>query len=70
MNIIVRYDASVELFIIHDTENYIRKYSIGSNPLRLPLNKGRDKPAPPLLRGGWEGFKSVMNYENLNNQEI
>ncbi|MDO9012656.1 MAG: SNF2-related protein [Gallionella sp.] len=27
------------------------------NPLQLPLIRGRAKPAPPLTRGGWEGFE-------------
>jgi hypothetical protein len=44
-----------------------RNCSIGSNPLRLPLDRGRDKLAPPLLRGGWEGFESVMICEKINN---
>jgi magnesium-transporting ATPase (P-type) len=26
------------------------------NPLQLPLVRGREEPAPPLTRGGWEGF--------------
>ena len=26
------------------------------NPLQLPLVRGRAEPAPPLTRGGWEGF--------------
>ena len=62
-----------------------RNCSIGSNPLRLPVNRGRDKLAPPLLeagsqqscgvpnsiplagvRGGWEGFESVMTYEKID----
>jgi len=30
--------------------------SSGSNPLQLPLVRGRAKPAPPLTRGGWEGL--------------
>jgi hypothetical protein len=30
-------------------------------------NRGRDKRAPPLLRGGWEGLSSVMIYEKINN---
>jgi hypothetical protein len=34
----------------------------------LPLAGGRDKLAPPLLRGGWEGFKSDMIYGKINNQ--
>jgi len=42
-----------------------RNYLIGSNPLRLPLDMGRDKLAPPLLRGGWEGFESVMIYGKI-----
>jgi hypothetical protein len=50
----------------YTTMNY-RNCSIGSNPLRLPLNRGRDKLAPPLLRGGWEGFESDMIYEKINN---
>ena len=29
-------------------------------------NRGRDGRAPPLLRGGWEGFGSVMIYEKIN----
>jgi Cu(I)/Ag(I) efflux system membrane protein CusA/SilA len=32
---------------------------IEPNPLQLPLNRGRANLAPPLSRGGWEGFKSV-----------
>jgi len=47
-----------------------RKCSIGSNPLQLPLDRGRDRLAPPLLRGGWEGFESVMIYGNINNSAI
>jgi len=27
------------------------------NPLQLPLVRGRAQSAPPLTRGGWEGFK-------------
>jgi EAL domain-containing protein (putative c-di-GMP-specific phosphodiesterase class I) len=27
------------------------------NPLQLPLVRGRAEPAPPLTRGGWEGFE-------------
>ncbi|NOU01505.1 MAG: DEAD/DEAH box helicase family protein [Gallionella sp.] len=27
------------------------------NPLQLPLVMGRAEPAPPLTRGGWEGFE-------------
>jgi hypothetical protein len=30
-------------------------------------NRGREKLAPPLIRGGWEGFKSVMIYGKINN---
>jgi len=52
----------IELFIIHDIKNINGNCSFGSNPLRLPLDRGRDKLAPPLLRGGWEGFSSVMIY--------
>ncbi len=33
-----------------------RMNSIGLNPLQLPLVRGRAQPAPPLTRGGWEGF--------------
>src|SRR3990170_8926519 len=33
-------------------------YSSGLNPLQLPLVRGRANPAPPLTRGGWEGFGS------------
>jgi hypothetical protein len=50
----------------HMTMMY-RNYSIGSNPLQLPLDRGRDNFAPPLLRGGWEGFKNIMIYGNINN---
>jgi type I restriction enzyme R subunit len=28
-----------------------------TNPLQLPLVRGRAEQAPPLTRGGWEGFK-------------
>jgi Fe-S oxidoreductase len=35
--------------------------SSGSNPLQLPLLRGRAEPAPPLRRGGWEGFAPVIN---------
>jgi putative two-component system hydrogenase maturation factor HypX/HoxX len=31
---------------------------VGSNPLQLPLVRGRAEDAPPLTRGGWEGFRS------------
>jgi len=27
------------------------------NPLQLPLDRGRAHLAPPLSRGGWEGFE-------------
>ena len=30
---------------------------LDANPLQLPLDRGRAKPAPPLIRGGWEGFE-------------
>jgi hypothetical protein len=59
------------------------------NPLRLPLDRGRDKLAPPQLeegaqqscgiptsipfagvRGGREGFKSVMIYGKINNPHL
>ena len=29
------------------------------NPLQLPLVRGRAKLAPPLIRGGWEGFEPI-----------
>ena len=29
-----------------------------TNPLQLPLDRGRTQSTPPLLRGGWEGFKA------------
>jgi len=36
------------------------------NPLQLPLVRGRANLAPPLTRGGWEGFElngfSVINW--------
>jgi hypothetical protein len=48
-------------------ENFNLNCSFGSNPLRLPLDRGRDKLAPPLLRGGREGFKIVMIYGKINN---
>jgi 23S rRNA (adenine2503-C2)-methyltransferase len=32
-------------------------YSSGSNPLQLPLVRGRAESAPPLTRGGWEGLR-------------
>jgi hypothetical protein len=32
--------------------------SLGSNPLQLPLIRGRADSAPPLIRGGREGFGS------------
>jgi len=57
----------IELFIIHDVNNFNENFSRVSNPLRLPLNMGRDRHAPPLLRGGWEGFSSVVIYEKINN---
>ena len=31
--------------------------AIEPNPLQLPLVRGRAEPAPPLTRGGWEGFE-------------
>jgi hypothetical protein len=31
-------------------------FLLGSNPLQLPLIRGRAELAPPLKRGGWEGF--------------
>ena len=30
---------------------------LDQNPLQLPLVRGRARPAPPLTRGGWEGFE-------------
>jgi coniferyl-aldehyde dehydrogenase len=30
---------------------------LAPNPLQLPLVRGSAEPAPPLTRGGWEGFK-------------
>ena len=60
-----------------------RNFSVGSNPLRLPLVRasaariacltqfrGRVKHAHPLLCGGWEGFESVMIYGKLNNFQV
>jgi len=60
----------IELFIIHDIKNFNENCSLGSNPLRLPLDRGRDKLAPPLLRGGWEGFSGVMIYEKINSNNF
>jgi len=41
----------------------------GSNPLQLPLVRGRAELAPPLIRGGWEGLggggKREMQSSNL-----
>ena len=31
--------------------------SLEPNSLQLPLVRGRAEPAPPLTRGGWEGFE-------------
>jgi hypothetical protein len=31
--------------------------SLEPNPLQLPLVRGRANLAPPLTRGGWEGFE-------------
>ena len=33
-----------------------KQQSLNPNPLQLPLVRGRAKAAPPLTRGGWEGF--------------
>jgi 23S rRNA (adenine2503-C2)-methyltransferase len=35
----------------------------GSNPLQLPLVRGRAESAPPLTRGGWEGLGRWGNRE-------
>ena len=35
----------------------VKQQSLGSNPLQLPLVRGRAKAAPPLTRGGREGFE-------------
>jgi len=43
-------------------KNFNGNFSLGSNSLQLPLHRGRDELAPPLLRGGREGFKSVAAY--------
>jgi uncharacterized protein len=32
-----------------------------SNPLQLPLVRGRAESTPPLTRGGWEGFESMTS---------
>jgi hypothetical protein len=52
----------IELLTIHDMKNFNGNFSLGSNSLQLPLHRGRDELAPPLLRGGREGFKSVAAY--------
>ncbi len=31
--------------------------ALNPNPLQLPLVRGRARPAPPMTRGGWEGFE-------------
>ncbi len=41
---------------IHDATN--PNNSFEPNPLQPPLNRGREGLAPPLSRGGWEGFSS------------
>jgi SagB-type dehydrogenase family enzyme len=40
---------------IHDATN--QDISLELNPLQLPLDRGRENLAPPLSRGGWEGFE-------------
>ncbi len=37
---------------------FISILALISNPLQLPLVRGRAEPAPPLTRGGWEGLVS------------
>jgi 23S rRNA (adenine2503-C2)-methyltransferase len=37
--------------------------SSGSNPLQLPLVRGRAESAPPLTRGGWEGLRRESGRE-------
>jgi 23S rRNA (adenine2503-C2)-methyltransferase len=37
--------------------------SLDSNPLQLPLVRGRAESAPPLTRGGWEGLGRGGNRE-------
>ena len=39
--------------------------SLKTNPLQLPLNRGRAEFAPPLSRGGWEGFNTPPYLTNL-----
>ena len=55
-------------------DNEFINFSIDLNPLLLPLDRGRDKHAPPSelvlagmgvlcptrIRGGWEGFNNVV----------
>jgi len=59
---------TIELNVNHGIENFNENCSLGSNPLRLPHSKRSENIAPPLLRGGWEGFRSVMVFENINNK--
>ena len=40
---------------IHDATN--PNNPLEPNPLQLPLDRGREGLAPPLSRGGWEGFE-------------
>jgi hypothetical protein len=47
-------------------ENFNRNYSTGLYPSGSHFQG--ERYAPPLLRGGWEGFKSDMIYGKINNQ--
>ena len=38
--------VSIEIYVNHDIKNFNENCSLGSNPLRLPLNRGRDKLLP------------------------
>ncbi len=40
------------------------------NPLQLPLVRGRAKPAPPLTRGGWEGFVAAGQFGLMKSDEV
>jgi ribonucleoside-diphosphate reductase alpha chain len=45
-------------------ENMLKQevVEIEQNPLQLPLVRGRAEAAPPLTRGGWEGFEPKEQY--------
>jgi len=61
------YHEKYSKFVDNHARELILVNLLDLNPLRLPLDRGREEFAPPLSRGGWEGFATNTQSELITN---